>query len=379
MLANHPLITASDKLYFAYGSNLSPEQMARRCPDSIFLGKATLRGYRWQINERGVANIVAAPAPALKKGGTKERSSRRSSDSAARGRSRDHHADDEGNIDSSVVVEGLLYALSDADERRLDEYEGVEKGRYEKYSARLDFEPVRGNVFARCTSASVARALREEREQHKIAEVLGLGSERRARSWDEGEGEKRRSGSRRDGGGGGGRRGASVGASSSSSSALSGVGSGGLRSSILGLLGIPTSSNHTRTRRSASPSPARGRGMAEPRVSSTPVVALMYASTTHVRDDEVRERYVPRMERAVADAVALGVSRGFIEEYIAPRVFRNRPDWGSSWRKSLMGAEDGIDKDKGWREVRSSRRSASRSCGSVRHGRRDSILDVRGD
>lgn len=373
MLANHPLITASDRLYFAYGSNLSPEQMARRCPDSIFLGKATLRGHKWQINERGVANVVpvpTAPAPAKKgKGG------RNSSSSSGRGRSRDHQGDD----DHAPVVEGLLYALSAADERRLDRYEGVAKGWYEKFGVQVDFEPVRGNVFARCTSASVARAVREEREQDKIADVLGV--ERRARSWDEGE--KRRGSGRRDGGAGG-RRGASVGASSSTSSSSSSssssslaTGSGGLRSSILGLLGIPTSSKTGRTAsESPSPSPARGRERAAPTVVGTPVVAIVYASTAYVRDGEVKERYVPRMERAVADAVALGVSRGFVEEYIAPRVFRNRPDWGSAWRKSLAaGGEDGTERDKGRRGVESARRSTSQFDGSGRRGRCDSVLD----
>ena len=46
--------------YFGYGSNLWREQMARRCPDSTFLGIARLRHYAWFINDRGYANIVYA-------------------------------------------------------------------------------------------------------------------------------------------------------------------------------------------------------------------------------------------------------------------------------------------------------------------------------
>ena len=54
-------------LYFAYGSNLNPEQMRRRCPDSQFIDVATLHGFhlafaghskRWG---GGVATVLRAP------------------------------------------------------------------------------------------------------------------------------------------------------------------------------------------------------------------------------------------------------------------------------------------------------------------------------
>ena len=54
-------------LYFAYGSNLNPEQMRRRCPDSQFIGVAILRDFhlafaghskRWG---GGVATVLEAP------------------------------------------------------------------------------------------------------------------------------------------------------------------------------------------------------------------------------------------------------------------------------------------------------------------------------
>ena len=32
--------------YFAYGSNMHVAQIAERCPDSVFLGQATLQDYR---------------------------------------------------------------------------------------------------------------------------------------------------------------------------------------------------------------------------------------------------------------------------------------------------------------------------------------------
>lgn len=44
-------------LYFSYGSNMSPRQMARRCPGAQPIGSATLENWRFQITTRGAANI----------------------------------------------------------------------------------------------------------------------------------------------------------------------------------------------------------------------------------------------------------------------------------------------------------------------------------
>ena len=87
--------------YFAYGSNLHVAQMAQRCPDSVFLGKATLPGYRWQINQRGVANVVKSPR---------------------------HH------------VEGLVFLVNPTDESALDRSEGVSSSLYLKKRLTIDFE-----------------------------------------------------------------------------------------------------------------------------------------------------------------------------------------------------------------------------------------------
>ncbi|KAG9496164.1 hypothetical protein J7337_012745 [Fusarium musae] len=103
------MIKAASTLYFAYGSNLHLAQMAHRCPGSVFKGKATLESYRWQINERGVANVVESG--------------------------------------SEHSVEGLLYMIGPKDERALDRNEGVSKGFYQKYLMRVSFElhPQYGN------------------------------------------------------------------------------------------------------------------------------------------------------------------------------------------------------------------------------------------
>lgn len=44
-------------LYFSYGSNMSPRQMARRCPGARPVGVAVLDHWRFQITTRGAANI----------------------------------------------------------------------------------------------------------------------------------------------------------------------------------------------------------------------------------------------------------------------------------------------------------------------------------
>lgn len=54
-------------LYFAYGSNMDPVQMARRCPGSVSLGRARLLDHRlvftWDSSMwgGGVGHVTAAP------------------------------------------------------------------------------------------------------------------------------------------------------------------------------------------------------------------------------------------------------------------------------------------------------------------------------
>ena len=81
------------RLYFAYGSNMSEAQMALRCPASKLVAIARLENYRFLINERGVASI----------------------------------AESQGK-----VVCGLLWSISESDEKQLDRNEGVGKGFYHK-------------------------------------------------------------------------------------------------------------------------------------------------------------------------------------------------------------------------------------------------------
>ena len=119
-----------DRLYFAYGSNLHVSQMAKRCPESTFVGKATLQGYRWQINQRGVANIVES---------------------------------------DNIHVEGLLYSISKMDEKSLDRSESVSAGFYEKRKLFLDFDSVRNDSLYHFKTGYVAKVLK--REDQKTEEL----------------------------------------------------------------------------------------------------------------------------------------------------------------------------------------------------------------
>lgn len=79
--------------YFAYGSNMSREQMKERCPEAKFIQRDILEDYAFEINTRGVATIIP------KKGS---------------------------------FVEGVLWELSPSCIESLDRYEGVANGTYKK-------------------------------------------------------------------------------------------------------------------------------------------------------------------------------------------------------------------------------------------------------
>jgi gamma-glutamylcyclotransferase (GGCT)/AIG2-like uncharacterized protein YtfP len=80
-------------LYFAYGSNLCPQQMGERCPGHVVIDTGVLLGWRWLINTRGVASVV---------------------------------------LEADAAVTGVVYGITDAHIATLDHCEGVATGRYGK-------------------------------------------------------------------------------------------------------------------------------------------------------------------------------------------------------------------------------------------------------
>lgn len=89
------------RYYFAYGSNLWRRQMNERCPENRVVGVGILRDYRWMISARGYANIVKS------------------------------------NADE---VYGIIYTISEADEQKLDCYEGVHSHSYEKQEMMINLD-----------------------------------------------------------------------------------------------------------------------------------------------------------------------------------------------------------------------------------------------
>ena len=98
-------MTEQTQYYFGYGSNLSKEQMAIRCPESKYYASGTLSRYSWLINTRGYATIKPS---------------------------------------ESDFVLGEIFTLSQQDVDYLDIYESVEEGMYLK--SNLSVETSKGTI-----------------------------------------------------------------------------------------------------------------------------------------------------------------------------------------------------------------------------------------
>ena len=85
-------------LYFAYGSNMLPAQMADRCPGAQAVGTAALHGWRFFFNTRGSAAI---------------------------------------RPEADGIVHGVLWRVHAGHVRRLDRYEGVHWGNYHRRQVRV--------------------------------------------------------------------------------------------------------------------------------------------------------------------------------------------------------------------------------------------------
>ncbi|KAM0474391.1 hypothetical protein ACHAPX_007728 [Trichoderma viride] len=126
-------------LYFAYGSNLSTDQMRERCPYSTAVGLGKMTGWKWIINRRGYANVVEL-------GKEDEDAEMREEDEDSEEEEEEGEAvkeqkgkgimEDKGEEISEVY--GMLYLLPTEDEERLDRYEGVPWA-YEKVYLEADW------------------------------------------------------------------------------------------------------------------------------------------------------------------------------------------------------------------------------------------------
>jgi gamma-glutamylcyclotransferase (GGCT)/AIG2-like uncharacterized protein YtfP len=84
--------------YFAYGSNMDSSRMARMCPNARASGTGILFDHRFIINEQGFATVVP---------------------------------------EAGKQVYGALWAVSDEDLLRLDEYEEVASGLYSRVPVKV--------------------------------------------------------------------------------------------------------------------------------------------------------------------------------------------------------------------------------------------------
>jgi AIG2-like family len=102
-------------LYAAYGSNMDPAQMLRRCPASPHTGTGWIRGWRltFGAEEYGWEGALATLVP----------------------------AEDDG---PGVFV--ALYDLTEADQRALDAWEGADHGLYRRVHLRV--HTLAGDVVA---------------------------------------------------------------------------------------------------------------------------------------------------------------------------------------------------------------------------------------
>ncbi|MDK3256170.1 gamma-glutamylcyclotransferase family protein [Blastococcus capsensis] len=98
-------------LYAAYGSNMDPAQMLRRCPSSPHTGTGWIRGWRLTFGgeELGWEGALATLVP----------------------------AEDDGSGRETVGVFVALYDLTEVDQRALDAWEGADSGLYRRVNLRV--------------------------------------------------------------------------------------------------------------------------------------------------------------------------------------------------------------------------------------------------
>ena len=98
-------------LYAAYGSNMDPAQMLRRCPSSTHKGTGWIHGWRLTFGgeELGWEGALATLVPT--------------------------GHDRAGGDPSALFV--ALYDLTEADERALDAWEGADQGLYRRLHLRV--------------------------------------------------------------------------------------------------------------------------------------------------------------------------------------------------------------------------------------------------
>lgn len=299
--------------YFAYGSNIHVSQMAQRCPHSLFVGTASLSGFRWQINERGVANIVRSP---------------------------------------NDCVKGLVYLVDAEDERRLDRSEGVSSKCYQKRLAKIDLVPHRSLQMLKTSHVSAELELQRRRGQQQQIAASPRGQSASLSSSDAVKEQTARHTIRRSS-----PHGSLVNPPSSSRQftrekrylahthhrlivpmpvallerAMGFVSWSWRRNKTLTCPPFCSSNvpNHTvqvppRSGFSAGRQILERSRPIQQIQSPLRVKALIYISEQHASDGVIREEYIHRMQKAMSDGLMLGISAPYVERCIDPLVNHKR-------------------------------------------------------
>jgi hypothetical protein len=261
--------------------------MVERCPSSVFKGKAVLRGYRWQINQRGVANVIAS---------------------------------------QEDYVEGLLFSIGEKDEKTLDRNEGVSGGFYEKAELTIEARLIESDF----KTSYVARKL----DIPGLESIIGSASKpiiRRTNS------EMRPDSTHPKGD----LKANSDGHSLSDIAAHIADGSGNEqidshgKSHLIGLSADLNDPGHAvdvlgeETLYEGDPNRTNSCGSNQNSRNddtyleheTTTVKALVYLSNTYRNDGNIREECVARMKNAMADAEKLGISSEFLNKYLKPAIY----------------------------------------------------------
>lgn len=234
--------------------------MAKRCPESQFQGRARLHSFRWQINERGFANVVPDP---------------------------------------NNSVEGLCYLLSAEDEARLDRSEGVPTA-YQKKWTEVEFYPAAVKLLGRKVNEILrfdlmGREGRQPMGQARVPQIESgdiappycaqdaVGNTHPAREVTE----------------------------------ITYFRRGGRTHAV-------EQTATSRRRGQSVPASSRNHIEARPSLNLTggthgePARVLVYLSQNHVKEGLPWDEYVERMNWGIIDAVDLGISQQYIERAITP-------------------------------------------------------------
>lgn len=274
------------------------KQMAERCPQSILHARGILYGYRWQINDRGVANVVLSQP-----------------------------------ID---VVEGIVFKITARDEKRLDRNEGVSRNLYQKEKIPIELRPLAIADLKDTKTVDAAEILQEFNPQHSAMNESGSTGEAVAfRSSDRPDSQSHTEAVREQDPSGRPISGTQPRAQQSVSSPQTG------RESL-----APEQSSDEKQQKE-SRTPGGDLYLTDPTSSAAEngsgefLDALVYLSYTHQEDGDIREEYVHRMHLAIMDAKKLGMPEVYVQDHLQNLVYpEGEPQRASYGERSMATGSD---------------------------------------